>query len=61
MTTITIDKKVYDGRNVPLYIRQQPGYAADGGIYKVSKTKTGGRRLYKLVSGQWMDASLKDI
>ena len=40
-------------------IREQPGYNGKG-IYQVSRSKTGGYRLYKLVAGTWMDASLAD-
>lgn len=57
--TTTINGNQIDGRKVSGIIRQQPGYSV-GGNYRTAKTKTGGYRLYKLVSGQWMDASLDD-
>ena len=55
-----INGKPIDGRKVPAIIRQQPGYSPKGD-YRVSKAKSGGYRLYKYVSGQWMDASLEDV
>jgi hypothetical protein len=42
-------------------IRKQPGYRGPKEEYMLSKTKTGGIRLYCAVSGKWMDASLEDI
>lgn len=41
-------------------IRSQPGYR-DGEPMMLAQTKSGGIRLYVLVSGRWMDASLEDI
>jgi hypothetical protein len=48
-----------DGRKVATIIKDQPGYSGDGS-YMVAKATTGGYRLYKDVSGNWMDASLND-
>jgi len=41
-------------------ICKQPGYGARGS-YMIAKTINGGKRLYRSVSGQWMDASLSDM
>ena len=41
-------------------IKAQPGYRR-GTEMCVNKTKHGSYRLYARVSGQWMDASLKDM
>lgn len=55
-----INGKEIDGRKVPVVIRRQPGYAAQG-KYVVEQSTSGGYRLYKLVCDKWMDASLADV
>ena len=57
---VKINGTEIDGRKVPQVIRKQPGYSGEGS-YQVAEAKTGGYRLYKWVSGKWMDASLSDI
>ena len=43
-------------------IRMQPGYDRNGGAYAIMPCRSGSEtRLYKSVSGQWMDASLKNV
>ena len=41
-------------------IAKQPGYRR-GQDMSVRKTSAGGYRLYVLVAGKWMDASLQDL
>jgi hypothetical protein len=48
------------GRKAASIIREQPGYRR-GEVMAVLPAKSGGRRLYVDVQGQWMDASLQDI
>ena len=47
-------------KNLVEAIKAQPGYRR-GTEMCVNKTKHGSYRLYARVSGQWMDASLKDM
>ena len=44
---------------VPQVIQDQPGYSGEGS-YIVTKSTSGGYRLYKAVGSNWMDASLQD-
>lgn len=51
------------GRKVEEIVKAQPGYnpGGRGACYAFFRGEKGGIRLYKDVSGVWMDASLKDI
>jgi len=57
MTTINGNSMPMD--KVPQVIQDQPGYSGEGS-YIVTKSTSGGYRLYKAVGSNWMDASLQD-
>ena len=48
-----------DYKRAPAIVRAQTGFVA-GGSYMIAKSKGGGLRLYALVDGHYMDASLHD-
>jgi len=58
-TMVKVNGNTMDGRRIAHIIRNQPGYSCEG-EYQVTRTINGGYRLYKAVSGRWMDASLAD-
>jgi len=47
-------------RSMMRAIAAQPGYRR-GHWMKVARSATGGKRLYVMIAGRWMDGSLRDM
>jgi hypothetical protein len=60
MTTFRVNGRISNNEDVKRTIEAAPGYTG-AGTYDILQTIEGGYRVYKIIGGKAMDASLKDL
>ena len=60
MTTFRVHGKRTQSPRIKALIEAAPGYTG-AGTYDILQTVEGGYRVYKIIGGKAMDASLKDL